>query len=198
MPFTSRWSKLLQLLPNHRYNHNNKQPVPVSPSILSLSKLPKHTAPVQQPTYHCTVQQQGITCTCMAAFQRPGDRAASAFGIAFLSDRIPEDSESASAAARQQRLQQQTPAQRQVLANGGGGIGPHQQAVLHAVENHATTVLASDDAAGERLHLRFVKGAGAFGALQYVSPQCSAMPGSTADLTKASGQSSTLSSYTDE
>ncbi len=146
------------------------------------------------------VWQQGVTSECMAAFQRPGDRAASAFGIAFLSDRTPEDSESASAAARQQRLQQQTPAQRQLIANGGGGVGPHQQAVLHAVEHHATTVLASDDAAGKRLHLKFVKSAGAIGALQVVSPLCllQRMPAGTADLMKASRQSSALTNHTDE
>mmetsp|Transcript_20811 Transcript_20811/g.62657 ORF Transcript_20811/g.62657 Transcript_20811/m.62657 type:complete len:183 (-) Transcript_20811:35-583(-) len=84
----------------------------------------------------------------MAAFQRPGDRASSAFGIAFQSDRTSEDSSSVSAVANLQRRQQQTPAQRQQQAAGGGGTEAHQQAVLHAVEHHATTLLATDDAAG--------------------------------------------------
>ena len=86
----------------------------------------------------------------MAAFQRPGTRTSSAWGLAFASDRTSEESGAVSAAALQlQQQQQQTPAQRQFLAASGSRVGKHQQAVLHAVEHHATTVLVSDDAAGE-------------------------------------------------
>jgi hypothetical protein len=83
----------------------------------------------------------------MVAFRRPGETAASAFGIAFSADRST-DLETSAAAARHHQQQHKTAAQRQHQAAGDVGFPRHQKTVLHAIESHATVVLSTDDAAG--------------------------------------------------
>lgn len=72
------------------------------------------------------------------AFQRPGARSGNAFGISFSADRDtgPGGGIAAGAAVQQQRHREPSPSAKQ------------QRQILYAIENHAVTILAADEAAG--------------------------------------------------
>ena len=75
----------------------------------------------------------------MAAFQRPGSRSGNAYGISFSADR---DSGLGSGIAAGAAFQQQHSAQWHPSAT-------QARQILYAVEKHAVTILAVDEAAGK-------------------------------------------------
>lgn len=78
----------------------------------------------------------------MAAFQRPGARSGTAFGISFSADR---ESGPGSGTAAGAGVQQQQSAQRHREMSPSA---KQQRQILYAIENHAVTILAADEAAG--------------------------------------------------